>query len=283
MIRTKWNSKTKDLEMTEEQKTVNDIEAAARLADLTREVPGADRPLVILRDHERIEDIEKLLDSPRRIRRVVEHSDWDSFLLYAESWKNNTSTVYISESSITLVVDGPTEETPSWETHKAVFPLVASPAYKAWCNHVSAQGTSVSQTAFALLIERRAKDLVSPTAAHMLEIANTLELKKNVDWKSAQRLRDGTVQFMFEETVSAKAGQKGQLEIPETFQISVALYEGAEPVTMDVKLRYRFDQGKITFLLEWEDQEEAERQTRAKLKADVEAAGVVTYLANRSL
>jgi uncharacterized protein YfdQ (DUF2303 family) len=104
-----------------------------------------------------------------------------------------------------------------------------------------------------------------PNASTMMEIATTLEANPKVSWKSAVRLNNGDRQFIFEQTTDARAGTKGDIIIPETFKISIPLYEGCGGVVLDVKLRYRLDGGKILFTLEWADLEEAKKQTASDM------------------
>lgn len=260
---------------------MSEIESLLKCLDIRRAATGGSdnsKPSMILRENERLEDLEKYLPAPMLTKRTVHHSDWESFLDYLDEWQHEESRVYIGEDVIKLIVDHPDVDHTSWEFHTSEFPLKYSPQFEMWAKHVTEEGCSVSQVAFALLLDRRAADIVNPSCTEMLEIASTLEAKKNVDWKTGTRLKDGTVQFMFEETISAKAGQKGQLDIPDTFSISLPMYKGAEPVLMEIKLRYRLEGPKITFLLEWADLEAAKDKTLAKLKADIEAKGCKAFL-----
>jgi len=90
-----------------------------------------------------------------------------------------------------------------------------------------------------------------------------------VNFASSIRLADGTNQFTFEEEVQGTA-QKGQLAIPEQFVIGVPVFENGEKWRVDVRLRYRIEEGGR--LVMWVELvrphkviEEAVKELRAKI------------------
>jgi uncharacterized protein YfdQ (DUF2303 family) len=266
--------------------TMSEVQALAKLMDMSRIPYTEDRDhALIVRNDEVLLNTEVLCEAPIRTRREVRFLDFTSFLDYLKMYKSLDSRCYVSREEVRLVVDHPGKSFSDWEQHVAVFPLTASDEAAAWLERVSKDGSKqTTQTELALLFERRARDVLEPSPTELLEVALTLEAKKNVDWKSGTRLRDGSVQFMFEETVNAKAGQKGELEIPQMFRIFISLYEGTPAVELGVKLRFRLNQGQILFVLEWEDLAEAERATRRLLKEEIESLECPVFLgAARSL
>jgi uncharacterized protein YfdQ (DUF2303 family) len=231
----------------------------AALIDLKRNVNDGK---VILRANERLEDVEATLPAPLRIKRRVVHSSFDSFLRYLTEWTREDLRVFIGETEIVALIDAQVPDEPKWEEHRAIFPLSPTHAFKTWSAAVTPDGSkSIDQGTLALLFDRRAGDVLNPAAATMMEIATTLEAKPKVAWKSAVRLDNGDRQFLFEETTDARAGTKGDIIIPQAFKVLIPLYEGCDAVTLDVKLRYRLNEGKIMFTLEWADLEEAKKET----------------------
>ena len=235
----------------------------ASLIDLKRNVNDAK---VILRQNERLEDVEASLPAPLRIKRRITHSSFESFLKYLKEWEEEDIRVFIGEDCVVALIDSQIPGEPKWEEHKSFFPLAPTHAYKTWSAAVTPDGSkSIDQGTLALLFDRRAQDILMPNASTMMEIATTLEANPKVSWKSAVRLNNGDRQFIFEQTTDARAGTKGDIIIPETFKISIPLYEGCGGVVLDVKLRYRLDGGKILFTLEWADLEEAKKQTASDM------------------
>ena len=88
-----------------------------------------------------------------------------------------------------------------------------------------------------------------PDQGDLVQVARTLSAKSDVDWKSGVRLQDGDIQLHYVETTVAKAGQKGDMDIPETIFVGLELWAGAPKVTVPARLRYRFDGGKLTFIV----------------------------------
>lgn len=127
--------------------------------------------------------------------------------------------------------------------HRVVLELVQTDAWKAWRGR---DKRAQSQEEFAEHLEDRANDVISPDAATMLEIASSLIATTGVDFKSAVRLTDGQVQFRYEETAQARAGENGDLEIPQVFTIAVAPFEGSEPVELQARFRYRIASGNLS-------------------------------------
>lgn len=107
-------------------------------------------------------------------------------------------------------------------------------------------GKAMSQVAFAEFLEDYAGAIVSPDQADVIQVARELQAKKNVTWKSAQRLQDGAVDLQFSEELEAKTS-KGTVEIPETLGLRLCMFDGVDPREFKARLRYRFDDGKLTF------------------------------------
>ena len=242
----------------------NMVESLLKAIDIIREVrPPGGAPMAVVRSHEKLVSLEPWMPNPERVRRTVRHSCFQSFLRYLDENHNSYARCYVEKERVVAIFDHHFGGDTDWEQHRSEFAIVPSAPAAMWQRFVTKDGSrSISQMDFALLMERRAQDIVTPDAATMMEIALTLEAKPKVEWKSAIRLQDGSRQFLFEETVAAKAGTKGQITIPERFTLGLALYEGCAAISLDVKLRYRIENGGIAFALEWADLDEAERQTR---------------------
>jgi uncharacterized protein YfdQ (DUF2303 family) len=129
---------------------------------------------------------------------------------------------------------------------QVTWPLSVPADTRAW---LDIDGKALGQVAFAEFLEDNAPAIVSPDQGDVVEVARTLVAKNNVDWKSGVRLQDGNVQLAYVETTEAKAGQKGDLDIPETIVVALELWAGAPPVHVKARLRYRFAEGKLTFIV----------------------------------
>jgi len=176
-----------------------------------------------------------LRPGPRRKSGAYTVTDVASFLAYFAKHASDTAETWVGEQQITSVLDAHGDD-PRWEGHKLVLRLQHSPEWTRWVN---ASGKWFGQQAFAEFLEDSAADVVSPDAATMLEVAQSLQATVKADFKSSFRTSDGQRGFRYEETTTAKAGSKGELEIPEKLGLLLRVFLGQDPVTVSARFRYR--------------------------------------------
>jgi uncharacterized protein YfdQ (DUF2303 family) len=93
-----------------------------------------------------------------------------------------------------------------------------------------------------VFIEDHRADIQSPPAADLLELAQTFQATTKVSFKSGSVLKSGQRQLQYVEETQASAGQKGNISIPDEFQLALRVYEGAEVAdAVTARLRYRID------------------------------------------
>lgn len=128
--------------------------------------------------------------------------------------------------------------------HRVVLELIHSPEWIAWTQH---DKKWMSQQEFAEHLEDNAADITVPDAATMLEIAQSFHASTGGEFKSATRLHSGEVALQYVENVGAKAGEKGELEIPTEFVVTVAPYAGQpDSCNLVARFRYRIRQGSLS-------------------------------------
>jgi uncharacterized protein YfdQ (DUF2303 family) len=130
-----------------------------------------------------------------------------------------------------------------WGDHRAVLKLKTTRAWDAWLNH---DGGFMSQAEFAEFLEERTGELVSPDAATMLDIARSIEVKSDGAYRSAMRDGSGQINFSYDETIEAKAGQAGQLVIPERIELALEPFAGAGTYRVKARFRYRMRSGNLS-------------------------------------
>lgn len=191
-------------------------------------------------------DLEQFAMEPRRARGSRSFFTAESFAAYVNKHKDAAaSTIWadVERSAVTAVLNDHSTEVPGWGDHLAVLSLRLTPAWRRW---VKRDGVIGSQAEFAEHIEDSLPDIVEPTGATMLELAQSFHAKGNVTFKSDQRLNSGAVALQYEETVEARAGERGQLTVPQKFVIGIAPFEGMDLFRIDVRLRYRLREGKLS-------------------------------------
>jgi uncharacterized protein YfdQ (DUF2303 family) len=177
-------------------------------------------------------------DQPSRKRGTTTVRDAESFVTYWDKHHDTDSEVYADSEKLTVtaVLNANTSEGARWADHRLHLALRATTAWNQW-THMD--GELMDQEAFAEFLEVHLPELLEPSSADMLEIAQSFQANSKVDFESASRLSSGQRQFKFVETVAAKAGQKGQLTVPETFVVGLVPFEGSEGYRLTARLRYR--------------------------------------------
>jgi uncharacterized protein YfdQ (DUF2303 family) len=102
------------------------------------------------------------------------------------------------------------------------------------------------QLEFAEFIEDHLPNFVTPSAADMLELAQTFQATTKVDFASSQRVKSGETQLTYAEQQTATAGKKGNLSIPDTFEIALQPFENGPAYKVQARFRYRIHNGALT-------------------------------------
>ncbi|MFF8409020.1 DUF2303 family protein [Streptomyces omiyaensis] len=175
---------------------------------------------------------------PERKAGTTTVRDTTSFASYFAKHADPDTEVYADAErlTVTAVLDAHTPAAARWSGHRLVLHLRKTDAWSQWMRQ---DGQLMQQEQFAEFLEDHLPELLKPSAADMLEIAQSIQGATKVDWQSSSRLATGQRQFQFVETVTAKAGQKGQLTIPETFTVGLVPFEGSAGYELTARFRYR--------------------------------------------
>jgi uncharacterized protein YfdQ (DUF2303 family) len=189
-------------------------------------------------------DLERFLPRPRRTRGQVQLATVDDFARYVARHDDPASTTIWVDTSgqVVAVLDDHTQEGPQWGEHRANLLLTRTPEWEHWLRH---DGQLLSQEAFAEHIEDGLAEIVTPDGATMLEVAQSIQGTRTAEFQGAHRLANGTVGFAWVEEEKARAGQKGDLEIPERFELAIAPFLGEGAYKVRARLRYRVGGGNV--------------------------------------
>lgn len=149
-----------------------------------------------------------------------------------------------------------------WRDHRSVLQLEQTDEWNFW---IGKDGSLMPQGTFAQHFEDGIKELVDPAASVMLELAQSFQAAQNASFKQATRLRDGTVQVQWNETVDATAGKSGEIPIPDTFTLAIAPFLGEEPAALTARLRYRLNGGQLQLGYKLERPDDVVRDTLSKI------------------
>lgn len=150
--------------------------------------------------------------------------------------------VHPTAGRVTTVFNDAAPGAPAWRDHRAVLQLTKTPEWEHWAKR---DGHLGSQTDFAEHVEDGLAEIVEPAAAEMLELAQTFHAHQAASFRQATRLQDGRIQVRYDETIDAKAGDSGQMDIPSTFTLAIAPFLGEAPYKVTARLRYRSSGGNL--------------------------------------
>ncbi len=191
------------------------------------------------------------LDQPKRKKGTFTVTDVASFAKYWEKHSDANSEVYADRSTgrVTAVlnahknVEGE-ENGARFGDHRLVLQLQHSDSWRAWTGRNEKQMT---QEDFAEFLEDHLGDVLSPSAAEMLEIVTSIQASLHGDFESKVALSNGQRQFKYMENVKATAGTaQRQLEIPTEIGLALRVFDGDERgVNVTARFRYRIGGGKL--------------------------------------
>ncbi|HET7486864.1 MAG TPA: DUF2303 family protein [Acidimicrobiales bacterium] len=189
-------------------------------------------------------DTDARMDHPRRKTGHPIFVTAPSMGEYVVLHKSGATALYadVQQARLTAVLNGHDDTLAGWGDHRATLAMRKTEEWKRW---LARNGEIGKQTDFAEHIEDCLADIVEPEGAVMLELAQHFQAATKVAFKQAARLANGQRQLVYEETVEAKAGQRGDITIPETFIIGVAPFEGSAAFRVNVRLRYRIGEGRL--------------------------------------
>lgn len=218
-------------------------------------------------------DLEAALERPRRQRGTLTFHDVGSLAAYVvlHNAKDGTTTAWADwrKSLVTAVLNGAAGagKPTGWGDHRAVLTARTTPEWERW---VGGQGKK-PQAEFAHLIEQGAAEITRPAAATMLEIATRFEATVRAEFKEATNLANGVKSFEWTETVEARAGTKVAVEVPRSFEVTLAPYEEGPAYPLEALLVYVVRDGRLLIGYELRRAEEAKREAFKELLVALEA------------
>lgn len=197
-------------------------------------------------------------------------ADFESFAAYLNKHGIPGETeisAHETEGVFSAVIDAGTGEEAGWRRHIIKLTLTPSDEWKTW---TALSGKLITQEQFAEFIEDNARNVVVPSSAELLEVAQSLQVKRGVDFESGTRLSDGNVQFGYRETTTATAGTAGSLTIPATLDLALAPFRGGAPYRVPATFRYRLQEKRLALGFKLQNADQIRREAFAEIAAQVE-------------
>lgn len=211
-------------------------------------------PFVLTPKESNISSLEHLMPAPARKRGLVSFSDLSSFARFVKEHKTGSTHVFASVTTkgaaFVAVMDYHGKADPGWGDFKAQYTCQPTPEWQKWSR---CAGESMPQTEFAVFLEDLAEYFRVPTGADIMELVLTLEGKKNVRIESGVRLQNGQQRINYQEDIDLKGGsgtQKGTIDIPQTIEVAIPLFDYAVAWKTSARLRYKIENARVHFAYE---------------------------------
>jgi uncharacterized protein YfdQ (DUF2303 family) len=218
-------------------------------ADTEARVPIGEGELYLVRGKGgelHVIDTDDYAAAPRHAKAARVVTDAASFVGYVNRHKIPGTEIYAhtNTSTVVAVIDSHegTDSIPGWQKHTLRLGLEKSKPWLAW---EKADGRLLSQEEFAEFLDDQWSDVIDPAPAVLVDIATTFHAKTNVEFNGGVRLDSGDVKLTFEEKTTARAGQKGDLEIPAKIQLALRPYVGGPIYSIWAHFRYRLRNGQV--------------------------------------
>ncbi len=237
------------------------IIAVAREAEINRapQITKLDGGLEVLVHRDgRLESLERHATRPRRKRALVSLYEVASFIDYVNRHKEEkfthifgTATEKAAGFRAVMDFHGDTTAAPGlarFAEHIVEVRLMMTPEWLRWLEN---DKKLLTQEQFAEFIEENILDIVEPDGAELLEIAQGLQGRKDVSFKSGKNLRDGSIAFEYSEQVfvNGSANRRDDtFKVPAAIKLALVPFVGANGVEIEARLRFRIgDGGKLSF------------------------------------
>lgn len=225
----------------------------------TPDAAGASQPFVLVPDGYRVHSLQDLLPRPMRRLGTLQAYDAASFITIVNDYKSSATRIYGNkrppekgsvpqETKLVAVFDDNAAEQPGWGGFTCAYHMQWSFEFRRWMEW---NGKQVGQEQFAVFMEDRYLEVVSPDALTMLEISRSMQAARSANFKKAIHLESGSTQFAYEDTVDAQAGKNGELVVPETFTIAIPVFHGGVKYALNARLRFRLGDGRLALWYEF--------------------------------
>lgn len=206
-------------------------------------VDESNRHFMALPEGYSVHSLEDFQSAPNKIVTAPKFRDVASLAAYLARFERAESVALSkpAENEIRVIIDHHVDsDTPAWAKHTATFRACFTPEYQAWRE---IDRKHMGQVAALEFLEERAVDVVTPGPADIMDIIMNFDALKRVTFKQSTRLHSGERQFVYAEENEVR----GQINLPEMISLRLPVYEGMEPDVIKVRIRYRIDDGKLTF------------------------------------
>lgn len=131
-----------------------------------------------------------------------------------------------------------------WREHRAVLEVRMDPDWMAWA---AVDGKRMDQVELAEFLNDQLHVITAPRAAELVSAITTFSTRRNVTFSQVVNLDSGEQEFTYLDKQGHEAA--GTAVLPNKISLGLRPFYGAPETVLEVWLRYRLDQGRLTFTL----------------------------------
>ena len=252
-----------------EQSLVNDI--ALQLAN--GKALNTDTPTALVSEDFQVTSLEAYQNAPVRIRQAVELKSETALIDYVNKFKVEGTAVFsdLDELAINVIFDYHRDAVqPRWGNHRAAYHCPFSKDWKEWQDK---NKQAMNQIEFGLFLENNIHCIAAEgnavSGAELLAMVLAFEETRKSEFKSVQRLQDGTMSFAFADEQSGG----GKARLPEEITLGIQPFRNGDFYQIKARVRYRIKDGALTLWYELINPEKviesAFNSTIEKLKTNI--------------
>lgn len=219
-----------------------------------------------------------LLDATRPARKSGNYTitDVDDFLSYLDKHIRPETELWGDDKTGTIraAINAHGDTYAGHEDHIAFLALQRT---RDWTDWTKRDGQLLPQLEFSEFIEDHLPNFLDPTGADMLELAQTFQANTKVDFASSQRLQSGETALNYVENTTAAAGKKGQIAIPDTFELALQVHERGPLYKVRARLRYRITGGTLALGYRLDRIDDVRRTAFDEVAAKVTESGYAVW------
>lgn len=225
---------------------IRDMAVAAN--DMPHDAPDGSKVLILPDGYQahKLPPLKKVLTNVDRMETALTVK---SFCDYVNRFKKPASQVFGDYRSrkVKAIVDYhvPGDETnvPDYCDHFVMYEAPLSDQFLRW---KGIHEKKIGQREFIEFVEENYQDVVSPPHADLLDMLANLSAKKAVKFKSGLRMKDGSVDLEYGEDITTTGAH---MTIPSEIELGIPVLHDGAPYKIRVLLRYRLDEGSLSFIL----------------------------------
>jgi hypothetical protein len=220
---------------------------------------------------------------PGHIRQYVRLDEAESFASYVKRFQRTETTLLAklptnagtSDAEIRAIFDyhlGSREDQDSHRAsrmaHVAVYPCPFSIEWKTWMN---IHGKGLRQNDFIDFMEENARDVVTPSAATLLELGMNFSSKTEVNFQSRVDRKTGGLVLNYSEEVNNR-DTPGRLEVPDQLLLRIPVFQGGELMDQGARISWVPRDGKLSITVKLYRPEETVLKAFSLVRSEIKEA-----------